>query len=149
MFVVVTGRFLVVELGIELLPGRFFGEVGFFRPGNQRTMTVECVEDGDVLSIAYGKLLKLFVQNPEFVFHSLALSVAGTVRLSRLLVELRDKNVKLERFYDCKSNSIALIYSPAFFRSRCSKADFIRSTSLGSEPEQLRSQILRLGFSCP
>jgi hypothetical protein len=58
--------------------------------------------------------------------------VHGTVRLSRLLVELRDKNVKLERFYDCKSNSIALIYSPAFFRSRCSKADFIRSHSLGS-----------------
>ena len=42
----------------------------------------------------------LFVQNPEFSFHSLALSVAGTVRLSRLLVELREKNAELERSHD-------------------------------------------------
>jgi class 3 adenylate cyclase len=100
MFVVVTGRFLVVEMGIELLPGRFFGEVGFFRPGNQRTMTVECVDDGDVLSLAYEKLFKLFVQNPEFGFHSLALAVDVAVRLSQLLLELREKNIELERSHD-------------------------------------------------
>ena len=58
-------------MGVELLPGRFFGEVGFFAPGNSRTMTVECVDDGNVLSVTYEKLLKLFFQNPEFGFHSL------------------------------------------------------------------------------
>ena len=99
MFLVETGRFLGADMGVELLPGRFFGEVGFFAPGNSRTMTVECVDDGNVLSVTYEKLLKLFFQNPEFGFHSLASSVAGTVRLSRLLVELREKNAELERSY--------------------------------------------------
>ena len=100
MFLVETGRFVVAEMDVELLPGRFFGEVGFFAPGKQRAMTVECTDGGDVLCIAYEKLLMLFVQNPEFSFHSLALSVAGTVRLSRLLVELREKNAELERSHD-------------------------------------------------
>jgi len=99
MFLIETGRFLVAEMGIELLPGRFFGEVGFFAPGKSRTMTVECVDDGNVLSITYEKLLKLFFQKPEIGFHSLASTVAATVRLSRLLVELREKNAELERSY--------------------------------------------------
>ena len=100
MFLVETGRFLVVEMDVELLPGRFFGEVGFFAPGNSRTMTIECVDDGNALSITYEKLLKLFFQNPEIGLHSLASTVAATVRLSRLLVELREKNAELERSYD-------------------------------------------------
>jgi class 3 adenylate cyclase len=100
MFLVETGRFVVAEMDVELLPGRFFGEVGFFAPGKQRAMTVECTDSGDVFCVAYEKLLMLFVQNPEFSFHSLALSVAGTVRLSRLLVELREKNAELERSHD-------------------------------------------------
>jgi CRP-like cAMP-binding protein len=99
MFLAATGKFLVVEMGIELQPGRFFGEIGFWMPGNLRTMTVECIEDGEALSITYEELLKLFFHNPEFGFHCLAVSVEAMVRLGRLFAELREKNIELERSY--------------------------------------------------
>src|SRR6202040_2538685 len=51
MFLIATGKFRVREIDVELRPGRFFGELGFFAPGNRRTMSVECIEGGDVLSI--------------------------------------------------------------------------------------------------
>ena len=51
MFMTITGKFLVKEIGIELLPGRILGELGFVDPKNRRTQTVECSEDGDVLTI--------------------------------------------------------------------------------------------------
>jgi Cyclic nucleotide-binding domain len=60
MFMTVTGKFLVTEIGIELLPGRILGELGFVDPKNRRTQTVECSENGDVLTITYEKLLELY-----------------------------------------------------------------------------------------
>src|ERR1700749_235835 len=53
MFLTVTGRFLVSEIGVKLPPGRFMGELGFVAPKNRRTQTVKCIEDGDVLTITY------------------------------------------------------------------------------------------------
>ena len=58
MFLIATGKFLVTEMDVELPPGRFFGELGFFAPGNRRTMSVECIEGGHVLSLTYEELLK-------------------------------------------------------------------------------------------
>ena len=97
MFLVATGMFRVTEMDVELSRGRFFGELGFFAPGNRRTLTVECVESGDVLSITYEDLLKLFLQKPEIGYYSLALSVAATTQAAKLLRELREKNSELER----------------------------------------------------
>src|SRR5216684_2917766 len=74
MFFTVTGKFLVTELGIELPPGRLVGELGFLSPNNQRTQTVECTEDGEVLTISYDKLLELYFQNPEFGYYFLRLT---------------------------------------------------------------------------
>jgi CRP-like cAMP-binding protein len=56
MFLTVTGRFLVKEINVELPPGRLMGELGFLSPNNRRTATVECLEDGHVLTITYEKL---------------------------------------------------------------------------------------------
>src|SRR6267378_5885928 len=42
MFLTVTGKFLVTEIGIELPPGRLMGELGFLSPNNRRTATVQC-----------------------------------------------------------------------------------------------------------
>jgi class 3 adenylate cyclase len=97
MFLVATGKFRITESDEELSQGRFFGELGFFAPGNQRTLTAECIEDGDVLSITYKELLKLFLQKPEIGYYSLVLSVAATTRAAKLLRELREKNLELER----------------------------------------------------
>src|ERR1700688_1892629 len=56
MFLIVTGKFLVSEIGVELLPGRIMGELGFLTPKNRRTQTVECIEAGEVLTIEYDRL---------------------------------------------------------------------------------------------
>ena len=74
MFLTVTGKFLVVEIDVELPPGRFMGELGFVTPNNRRTQTVKCIEDGDVLTITYEKLLELYFQNPEFGYYFLRLT---------------------------------------------------------------------------
>lgn len=74
MFLTVTGKFLVTEIGVELPAGRMMGELGFVAPENRRTQTVKCIEDGDVLTITYEKLLELYFQNPEFGYYFLRLT---------------------------------------------------------------------------
>jgi Cyclic nucleotide-binding domain len=73
MFLTVSGKFLVTEIGIEIPPGRMLGELGFISPTNQRTQSVECVEDGDVLTITYERLLEIYFQNSEFGYFFLRL----------------------------------------------------------------------------
>jgi hypothetical protein len=74
MFCTVTGRYLLVEPGIELEPAQVVGELGFLAPGNRRTATLECVEAGTVLSITYEQVEQLYYQNPTFGFYFLRLS---------------------------------------------------------------------------
>jgi Cyclic nucleotide-binding domain len=74
LFLIVTGRFLVTGLNINLEAGRLMGELGFVVPENRRTQTVECVESGEVLTITYEKLLELYFQNPEFGYYFLRLT---------------------------------------------------------------------------
>src|SRR3984893_14856760 len=74
MFLTVTGEFLVTEIDVKLPPGRLMGELGFVSPDNRRTATVECTEDGHVLTITYEKLLELYFQNPPFRYYFLVLT---------------------------------------------------------------------------
>jgi CRP-like cAMP-binding protein len=74
MFLTVTGTFLVKEIGVELPPGRLMGELGFLTPNQRRTATVECIEDGQVMTITYEKLLQIFFQNPQFGYYCLVLT---------------------------------------------------------------------------
>ena len=74
MLYIVTGKFRVTEIGVELGAGRMVGELGFLSPNNRRTQTVECVEDSEVLTITYEKLLELYFQNPDFGYYFLRLS---------------------------------------------------------------------------
>jgi hypothetical protein len=74
MFLTVTGNFRVTEIGVELPPGRLMGELGFLSPNNRRTATVECTEDGHVLTITYEKLLEIYFQNPQFGYYFLVLT---------------------------------------------------------------------------
>jgi Cyclic nucleotide-binding domain len=74
MFLTVTGKFLVKEIGVELPPGRILGELGFLTPNNQRTGTVECIEDGQVLTITYERLLEIYFQDPQFGYYFLVLT---------------------------------------------------------------------------
>jgi hypothetical protein len=74
MLLTVTGKFLVTEIGVEVPPGRLMGELGFLSPNNRRTATIECIEDGHVLTIAYEKLLEIYFQNPQFGYYFLVLT---------------------------------------------------------------------------
>lgn len=74
MFYTVSGRFLVSELGVELPPGRLMGELGFLTPDSRRTQSIECIEDGEVLTVTYDKILELYFQDPNFGFYFLKLT---------------------------------------------------------------------------
>src|ERR1700689_2374941 len=74
MFLTVTGEFLVTEIDVKLPPGRLMGELGFLSPDNRRTATVECTQDGHVLTITYEKLLEIYFQNPQFGYYFLVLT---------------------------------------------------------------------------
>jgi hypothetical protein len=74
MFYTVTGKYLVSEIGVELPPGRLFGELGVLTPDSRRTQSVECTEDGEVLTVTYDKVLELYFQDPDFGFYFLKLT---------------------------------------------------------------------------
>ena len=74
MFLTVSGKFLVTEIGVQLPSGRILGELGFVSPNNRRTQSVECIENGEVLVITYEKLREVFFQNPEFGYYFLRLT---------------------------------------------------------------------------
>jgi CRP-like cAMP-binding protein len=76
MFYIVSGRFRLVESGIELPVGAIVGELGMLSPSNARTQTLECVEAGVVLSVTYDQVEQLYVQNPAFGFYFLRLASA-------------------------------------------------------------------------
>jgi hypothetical protein len=76
MLYIVSGRFKLVESGIELPVGAIVGELGMLSPSNVRTQTLECVEAGVILSVSYTKVEELYVQNPAFGFYFLRLASA-------------------------------------------------------------------------
>jgi CRP-like cAMP-binding protein len=76
MLYIVSGRFKLVESGIELPVGAIVGELGMLSPSNMRTQTLECIEAGLILSVSYTKVEELYVQNPAFGFYFLRLSSA-------------------------------------------------------------------------
>jgi CRP-like cAMP-binding protein len=74
MYLIVTGKFLITEISVELLPGQLMGELGFLTTNNRRTASMECIEDGQVLTITYEKLLEVYFQNTQFGYYFLSLS---------------------------------------------------------------------------
>jgi Cyclic nucleotide-binding domain len=91
MFYVVTGKFLVSEIGVMIPAGQVFGELGMLAPDNRRTSSVECVESGVVLTITYDKVQELYFQNPTFGFYFLRLTterlLQNITRLETMLAQ--------------------------------------------------------------
>ncbi len=88
MLYIVSGRFRLVESGIELPVGAIVGELGMLSPSNMRTQTLECIEAGHILSVSYTKVEELYVQNPEFGFYFLRLASA---RLFENIAKLEER----------------------------------------------------------
>jgi hypothetical protein len=95
MFFTVSVKLLVTELGIEIPPGRLVGELGFLSPDNRRTQTVECVQEGEVLTMTYDRLLEIYFQNPEFGYYFLRLTserlLQNIARLEKIIEQCRAK----------------------------------------------------------
>jgi hypothetical protein len=95
MFYTVSGKFLVKEINVELPPGRIMGELGFIDPNNKRTGTVVALENSEVLTITYDRLLELYFQNPEFGYYFLRLTTERLMqnigRLESNVAEMRQK----------------------------------------------------------
>lgn len=73
MLFTVSGRFRLVELGLDMGPGQVIGEIGIVTPENRRSQTIECTDDGEVLAISYDRVRQLYFQNPSFGFYLLRL----------------------------------------------------------------------------
>ena len=76
MLYIVSGRYRLVESGIDVPVGAIVGELGMLSPSNTRTQTLECIEQGVVLSVSYRQVEELYVQNPQFGFYFLKLASA-------------------------------------------------------------------------
>jgi len=92
LFYIVSGRYRLVESGIELPVGAIVGELGMLSPSNLRTQSLECIEPGTILSVSYSKVEELYVQNPEFGFYFLRLSSA---RLFQNLAKAEERLAQL------------------------------------------------------
>ncbi|MGB8620961.1 MAG: Crp/Fnr family transcriptional regulator, partial [Pseudolabrys sp.] len=61
-----------------------------------RTQTIECIEDGQVLTASYQQVKELYFQNPQFGFYFLRLTTERLFdNISRLEKELVRKNEML------------------------------------------------------
>ena len=89
MFYIVSGRCRISELGLELSAGHMVGELGFLTPEHERTQTVECIDDVEMLAISYDKVRELYFQNPSFGFYLLRLAserlLQNVVRMERMI----------------------------------------------------------------
>jgi CRP/FNR family cyclic AMP-dependent transcriptional regulator len=92
-YYIVSGRFRVTEIDVVLLPGDLVGELGLLAPGGRRSQSLECIADGDLLSIGYDQVQELYFQNPDFGFYFLRLATGRLFQnletLQRQLAEAR------------------------------------------------------------
>jgi hypothetical protein len=106
MFYTVSGSFLIKEIGIELPPGRILGELGFIDPNNKRTASVVSLENGEVLTITYDRLLELYFQNPEFGYYFLRLTTERLMQnIARLEATNAENKAKLLELRAAKSST--------------------------------------------
>ena len=73
MYFTKSGRYELVEIGVEVEPGQVVGEIGLVAEDNRRTQTFKCIEAGELLAISYERVKELYFQNPQFGFHFLNL----------------------------------------------------------------------------
>ena len=88
MFFVVSGRFRLMEIGIDIQPGEIVGELGLLAPDHARTGTLKCLDPGQVLQITYDEVRQLYFQNPRFGFYFLQLT---TLRLFENITKLEQE----------------------------------------------------------
>jgi len=94
MFYTLSGRFRLSEIAQEVLAGEVIGDLGLIAPDNKRSLTFECVEDGELLTISYASVKQLYFQNPKFGFYFLQLT---SRRLFHDIARLEQRLARLGR----------------------------------------------------
>jgi CRP/FNR family transcriptional regulator, cyclic AMP receptor protein len=73
LYMLVSGRAELVEIGRPLEAGRIFGEIALFSPDQTRTQSVRALSDCTLLEICGATVRALFYQSPAFGFHLIEL----------------------------------------------------------------------------
>jgi CRP/FNR family transcriptional regulator, cyclic AMP receptor protein len=98
MFIVSSGRLRLSEIAVDVLPGGVVGELGLLAPDQQRTQTLECVEDAEMLQIDYDRIKSIYFQNPSFGFYLLRLASARLFQnIAHLEKELEQRGQEILR----------------------------------------------------
>jgi CRP-like cAMP-binding protein len=87
MYYTMSGAYRLVEIDKAMPVGEVVGEIGLIAPDNRRTLTFECVEEGELLTITYAQVKQLYYQNPEIGFYFLQLTSARLFQDIRRLEE--------------------------------------------------------------
>lgn len=74
MYITEGGKFRLKEIDKTVLEGDITGELGFLTPDKKRTLTSECVEDGELLVLPYHRLAELYMQNPKLSLYIMRLA---------------------------------------------------------------------------
>jgi CRP/FNR family transcriptional regulator, cyclic AMP receptor protein len=85
-YILVRGEVSLLEPGVTLGPGAFFGEMGLFTEENRRTASAIAATDIELLCVRYDELLELAAQNPQFGFY-----------LMKLMMQRMQHNVEVAR----------------------------------------------------
>lgn len=108
MFLTVSGKFLVTEIAVEIPAGRILGELGFVSPSNNRTQSVECIEDGEVLAVGYERLREIYLDNPEFGYYFLRLTSDRLLQnFARLQGLVEESNTALAAAQSAKTTNLS------------------------------------------
>jgi CRP/FNR family cyclic AMP-dependent transcriptional regulator len=74
-FIIVSGTLTVVERGVELGPGAFFGEMALFAEDQRRTASILAKTNADLLRMQYTDFIEMAAENPVFSFYVMRLLV--------------------------------------------------------------------------
>lgn len=98
MFVVAEGKLRLHEIAVDVVPGAVVGELALLAPNQQRTQTLECVEDAEVMQIGYDRIKALYFENPSFGFYFLRLTSARLFHnIGRLETALEERDREIHR----------------------------------------------------
>ena len=97
MFIVSSGRLRLSEIAVDVLPGGVVGELGLLASNQQRTQTLECVEDAEILQIGYDRIKSIYFL-PSFGFYLLRLTSARLFQnIAQLEKELEQRGQEVQR----------------------------------------------------
>jgi CRP/FNR family transcriptional regulator, cyclic AMP receptor protein len=98
LFIVTSGRLRLSESAQDVHPGSVVGELGLLAPNQQRTQTLESVENSEIMQLDYDRIKSIYFQNPTFGFYFLRLTSARLFQnIERLEAALEERDREIQR----------------------------------------------------